>query len=198
MKKTIGLVLAVLFAGSVAAGDAAKGKGKVAICAGCHGPDGNSPLAINPKIAGQSEKYLYKQLKEFKSGARENATMAPMVAGLSDEDMQDIAAFYASQKAQHAAVPEQYIELGQRLYRAGDSDRNIPACMACHGAQGNGMKAAGFPSLGGQHPDYTKAQLKAFRNGTRNNDENNVMRDIVAKMSDEQIEALSYYLVGLH
>lgn len=198
MKKTIGLVLAVLFAGGVAAGDAAKGKGKVAICAGCHGPDGNSPLAINPKLAGQSEKYLYKQLQEFKSGARENATMAPMVAGLSDEDMQDIAAFYAQQTPQYAAVPDKYIELGEKLYRAGDSDRSVPACMACHGAQGNGMKAAGFPSLGGQHPDYTKAQLKAFRNGTRNNDANNVMRDIVAKMSDEQIEALSYYLVGLH
>jgi len=198
MKRTIGLLLAIAFAGNVSAGDAAKGKEKSAQCAACHGVDGNSPLAVNPKLAGQSAKYIVKQLKEFKSGERDNAIMAPMASMLSDEDMANIAAFYESQKIQHAAVPDQYIELGQRLYRAGDSDRDIPACMACHGAQGNGMSAAGFPSLGGQHPEYTKAQLMAFRSGERKNDANNVMRDIVAKMSDEQIEALSYYLVGLH
>ncbi|TQV89136.1 c-type cytochrome [Aliikangiella coralliicola] len=198
MNRTIGLVLAVVFAGSVSAGDAAKGKEKSVTCASCHGPDGNSPLAINPKLAGQSEKYLVKQLKEFKSGARKNATMAPMASMLSDEDIEHVAAFYASQKVQHAAVNDEYIQLGQRLYRGGDADRDIPACIACHGPKGQGMPAAGFPALGGQHPGYTKAQLLAFRDGSRDNDLNSVMRDIVAKMSDQQIEALSQYLVGLH
>ena len=198
MKRIIGLLLAMVFAGGVSAGDAAKGKEKSAQCAACHGSDGNSPLAMNPKIAGQSAKYIVKQLKEFKSGARENAIMAPMASALTDDDMENIAAYYSSQEVQHAAVPEKYIALGERLYRAGDSDRDIPACMACHGAQGNGMSAAGFPAVGGQHPDYTKAQLIAFRDGSRDNDANNVMRDVVAKMSDEQIEALAYYLVGLH
>lgn len=198
MKRTIGLLVSLMFAGAVSAGDATKGKEKSVQCVACHAVDGNSPLAMNPKLAGQSAKYIVKQLKEFKSGVRENAIMAPMAAALSEEDMADIAAFYASQKIQFAAVPDEYIELGQRLYRAGDADRDIPACMACHGPSGKGMAVAGFPSLGGQHPDYTKAQLLAFRSGERNNDENNVMRDIVAKMSDEQIEALSYFMVGLH
>ncbi|WP_444996581.1 c-type cytochrome [Aliikangiella sp. IMCC44359] len=198
MNRTIGLLLAALFVSNVSAGDAAKGKSKTAVCAGCHAADGNSPLAINPKIAGQGEKYLIKQLHDFKSGARPNATMAPMANMLSDEDIENVAAFYASQKIQYSAVPEEYIELGSRLYRSGDSDRGIPACMACHGATGNGMAAAGYPSVGGQHPEYVKAQLIAFRSGERNNDLNNVMRDVVAKMSDEQIEALAYYMVGLH
>ena len=198
MKKSFGLLLSLVFASSVMAGDAAKGKDKTATCTACHGADGNSPLAMYPKIAGQNEKYLIKQLKEFKTGERDNAMMAPMVSTLSDEDMADIAAYYASQQVQHAAVPEAYIKRGELLYRGGDSDRDIPACIACHGAQGNGMPAAGFPAVGGQHPDYTKAQLMAFRSGERNNDANNVMRDVVAKMSDAQIEALAYYLVGLH
>lgn len=198
MKKVIGVVLTLLFAGSVSAGDAAKGKEKTATCAGCHGPDGNSPLAMNPKIAGQGEKYMVKQLREFKSGARQNATMAPMASMLSDEDIENVSAYYAQQKAQYMAVEDKYIELGQKLYRSGDADREVPACMACHGPSGNGMPSAGFPALGGQHPEYTKAQLLAFRDGSRDNDANNVMRDVVRKMSDEQIEALAKYLAGLH
>lgn len=198
MNKMIGLLVAMVFSGSVYAGDAAKGKDKVAVCTGCHAADGNSPLAANPKLAGQGEKYLAKQMREFKSGARNNAIMQPMVATLSDEDIDDIAAYYASQQTQYATVAEEYIELGQKLYRGGDSDRNIPACMACHGANGNGMPSAGFPSVGGQHPEYTIAQLNAFRSGARNNDAEAVMRDVVAKMSDEQIKAIAYYMVGLH
>lgn len=198
MRKIIIVLFALAFSVNISAGDAAKGKEKTVACVACHAVDGNSPLAMNPKIAGQNEKYLVKQLQDFKSGVRANAIMAPMASMLSDEDMANIAAYYASQKVQHTAVPEEYVALGERLYRAGDSDRNIPACMACHGAQGNGMSAAGFPAVGGQHPDYTKAQLIAFRSGARNNDVNSVMRDVVAKMSDKQIEALAYYLAGLH
>jgi len=204
MNKTLSLIAAILLVGTatnVSAGDAAKGKEKTAVCAGCHGVDGNGVTAVDPKnpsLAGQSEKYLVKQLLDFKSGARKNATMAPMANMLSDEDIANVAAYYASQSIQHMAVADEYIELGQKLYRGGDSDRDIPACMACHGPAGNGMAAAGFPSIGGQNPTYTKAQLIAFRSGERDNDANNVMRDIVAKMSDKQIEALSFYLAGLH
>jgi cytochrome c553 len=198
MRKIIGLALAVLFSSQIQAGDAAKGQEKSAVCAACHGTDGNSPLGMNPKLAGQAEKYLVKQLQDFKSKARDNAVMYPMASNLSDQDMADIAAYYSSQKVQHTAVADQYIELAQKLYRGGDADRDVPACIACHGPQGNGMPAAGFPAVGGQHPEYTITTLKSFRDGKRANDENGIMRDIVAKMSDEQIEALANYLAGLH
>jgi cytochrome c553 len=201
MNKTINLLFSIAligFAGLAQAGDAAKGKAKTMVCAGCHAADGNSVMPINPKLAGQGEKYLVKQLQDFKSGARQNATMAPMANMLSDEDINNVAAFYASQSVQHTAVADEYINLGQSLYRGGDADRDIPACMACHGASGKGMASAGFPAVGGQTATYTKSQLEAFRSGTRNNDANNIMRDVVAKMSDQQIEALAYYLAGLH
>lgn len=200
MRKIIGLALFVIFSSQVQAGDAAKGKEKSVelICGSCHGADGNSVIPANPSLAGQSESYLVKQLKDFKSKARDNAIMSAQAANLTEQDMQDLAAFYASQKVQHMAVASKYIETAQKLYRGGDSDRDIAACIACHGANGEGMPAAGFPAIGGQQPAYTMATLKAFRSGARNNDTNGIMRDIVAKMSDEQIEALSYYLAGLH
>lgn len=198
MNKIIGLILAILFSSQLQAGDAAKGKAKTVVCAGCHAEDGNSALAINPKLAGQGEKYLVKQLKDFKSKARDNATMFPMASMLSDEDVENVAAYYASQKVQHMAVADKYIKIAEKIYRGGDSDRDVPACIACHGAKGNGLSIAGFPAIGGQHPEYTITTLKAFRSGARSNDANGIMRDIVAKMSDEQIEALGYYLVGLH
>lgn len=198
MNKIIGLSLVVLLSTSVQAGDASKGKGKTALCAGCHAADGNSTLAMNPKLAGQGEKYLTKQLKDFKSGDRTNATMAPMAANLSDEDIADISTYFASQKIQHTAVEEKYIAIAQKIYQGGDNDRDIPACIACHAADGTGIATAGFPAIGGQHPQYTISTLKAFRSGARANDANQIMRDVVAKMSDEQIEALAYYLAGLH
>lgn len=198
MNKIIGLVLAVLLSSQLQAGDAAKGQAKTGVCAGCHASDGNSLLAVNPKLAGQGEKYLIKQLNDFKSKARDNAIMFPMASMLNDEDIENVAAYYASQKVQHMAVADQHIQVAEKIYRGGDSDRDIPACIACHGAKGNGISSAGFPAIGGQHPEYTIATLKAFRSGNRSNDANGIMRDIVAKMSDEQIEALGHYLVGLH
>jgi cytochrome c553 len=198
VRKIVACLLAVSCFNLSADGDPVKGQSLTASCVACHGTDGNSPIANQPSIAGQNEKYLFKQLKEFKSGDRNNAIMAPMVSGLSEQDMRDIAAFYASQSVQYKPVADKYIELGQRLYLSGDADRDIPACVACHGIDGNGMSAAGFPALGGQHPEYTKLQLIAFRKGQRDNDANGVMRDIVAKMSDEQIEALAHFLAGLH
>ncbi len=198
MIKIIGLTLVFLFSNIALAGDIAKGKAKSVVCAACHAVDGNSLDAINPKLAGQGAKYLVKQLHDFKSGKRVSAIMAPMVAMLSDEDIEDISAFYASQKVQHMAVEDKHIAIAEKLYRGGDSDRDIPACIACHSPTGIGLAAAGFPAIGGQHPAYTIATLKAYRSGDRSNDTNEIMRDVTAKMSDKQIEALAYYLAGLH
>ena len=201
MNKIIGLILAILFSSQLQAGDAAKGEAKTGVCATCHGVDGNSRAGQTPpapKLAGQSAKYLVKQLKDFKSKERDNALMLGMAGMLSDEDIENVATYYASQKVQYMAVSDKYIKTAEKIYRGGDSDRDIPACIACHGAKGNGLSTAGFPAIGGQHPDYTIATLKAFRSGARSNDANGIMRDIVAKMSDKQIEALGYYLVGLH
>jgi len=198
MNKFIALALFVLLSSQVDAGDASKGKAKTGICANCHAADGNSSIGANPKLAGQGEKYLIKQLKDFKSKARDNATMSPMANMLNDEDIANVAAYYSQQKVQHMAVDKQYIQTAEKLYRGGDSDRDIPACIACHAADGKGIATAGYPAIGGQQPTYTISTLKAFRSGDRDNDTNEVMRDVVAKMSDPQIEALAYYLAGLH
>lgn len=192
-------VLLGLASVSFAAGDVTKGQTAAAACAACHGADGNTTtLAEYPKLAGQGANYLAKQLHDFKSGVRKDPVMAAQAASLTDESILDIAAFYASLDVQYSAVPAKYIEQGEQLYRAGDASTGIPACAACHGPQGNGLESAGFAALGGQNPQYTIKQLKAFRDGTRDNDANRMMRDIAAKLSDEQIEALAYYLVGLH
>ncbi len=198
MKKIIGLAVATLFSGQIFAGDATIGQTKIAVCSTCHAADGNGPLAANPKLAGQSEKYLAKQIRDFKSKARDNAVMFGMASMVLDEDIDHIAAYYATQKVQYAAVEEKHIPIAEKIYRGGDTDRDIPACLACHGAKGHGVDTAGYPAIGGQHPEYTITTLKAFRNGDRKNDENEIMRDVVAKMSDAQIEALAYYLAGLH
>lgn len=184
-------------------GDAQAGKTKSATCAACHNPDGNSMIPANPKLAGQSAEYLYKQLKNFKDGAqaedgRPNAIMAGMVAALNDQDMKDLAVYFSQQETKPGATAEEYIKTGEQLYRAGDAKRGIPGCTACHGPNGQGVGLAGFPKLSGQHPDYIETQLKLFRSGERYNDLNGMMRDIAAKMSDKDIEALSHYVSGLH
>lgn len=198
MNKIIGLMLIILFSSQIQAGDAAKGQAKTAVCAACHMSDGNSVIGINPKLAGQGENYLIKQLSDFKSKNRNNVIMFGMANMLSGEDIRNVAAYYASQKIQHMAVSDEHIKIAEQLYRGGDSDRDIPACIACHGAKGYGISTAGFPAIGGQNPEYTIATLKAFRSGQRSNDTNGIMRDVVAKMSDKQIKALGYYLAGLH
>ncbi|WP_017444209.1 c-type cytochrome [Gayadomonas joobiniege] len=184
-------------------GDAQAGKTKSVTCAACHNADGNSVIPANPKLAGQSPEYLYKQLKNFKAGAtaedgRPNAIMAGMVAGLNDQDMKDLAVYFSEQKGTPGSTPEEYVAAGQKLYRAGDAKRGLPGCTACHGPNGQGMGLAGFPKLSGQHPDYIANQLKAFRSGERYNDLNGMMRDIASKMSDKDIEVLSHYISGLH
>ncbi|GGF64624.1 c-type cytochrome [Alteromonas lipolytica] len=207
MKKLCLLVCLTLgFTASVTAeGDPEAGKAKSAVCAACHGPDGNSMIDMNPKIAGQHANYLAKQLTEFRlasstGGAegRNNAVMNGMAAPLSDQDIADLAAYFSSQEAKPGATPENFVEAGAALYRGGDADRGVTACIACHGPSGNGMQLAGFPDISGQHVAYTTAQLKAFRAGERHNDMNGMMRDVASKLTDEDIEILANYIAGLH
>jgi cytochrome c553 len=193
------LVAAAISSGNmVAQGDPSAGQAKSAVCGSCHGADGNSPLAMNPKLAGQGEAYLYKQLVEFKSGARQNATMAAMVMALNDEDMHDLAAYYSSQEVTLGGAAPELVDLGRSLYRAGNKDLGVAACMACHAPDGLGNGPAGFPALGGQHAEYTLTQLKSFRSGTRNNDAAKMMRTTVERLTDPELEALASYLAGLN
>jgi cytochrome c553 len=180
-------------------------KGKViaeTVCVACHGADGNSPASANPHLAQQGEEYIYKQLKNFKAvdgkpAARVNPIMGGMVAALSDDDMKNLAAWFASQKATPAvAKDESKIALGQKLSRQGDFKKRIPACAGCHGPAGAGLPAQ-YPRLAGQFPEYTEAQLKTFRTEERNNDPEKMMRMIAAKMSDPEIKAVAEYAAGL-
>lgn len=180
-------------------------KGKViaeTVCVACHGADGNSPASANPHLAQQGEEYIYKQLKNFKAvdgkpAARANPIMGGMVAALSDDDMRNLAAWFAGQKATPAvAKDESKIALGQKLWRQGDFKKGIPACAGCHGPAGAGLPAQ-YPRLAGQFPEYTEAQLKSFRTEERNNDPEKMMRMIAAKMSDPEIKAVAEYAAGL-
>lgn len=171
------------------------GKAKAAVCAACHSADGNSVVAMNPKLAGQSATYIVKQLKAFKDGSRANAIMAPMAAALSEQDMTDLANYFASQKS--TLGDGQANDLGQKLYLSGDAERGITACVACHSINGSGMPSAGFPALAKQHSGYLKTQLELFRKGERANDNNAMMRNIAIKLEDEDIEALAQYMSSL-
>ncbi|HSH28565.1 MAG TPA: c-type cytochrome [Thiohalobacter sp.] len=183
--------------GALAAGDASVGKEKSGTCVACHGADGNSANPEWPKLAGQHPGYLVKQLKEFKAGERENQTMAPMAAPLSEQDMQDLAAYYAAQQIQYGEADPDLVELGEQIYRGGDKASGVSACMACHGPAGKGNPAANFPALAGQHATYTEIQLEAFRSGARANDYGSMMRNVAARMTDAEIKAVASYIQGL-
>ena len=203
MKKLVIAVLAAAFIGLMpnlllAQGDAAAGQAKSALCGSCHGVDGNSLMAMNPKLAGQSVRYMVKQLQEFKSGARESAIMASMVLSLSDQDMEDIAAWYSSQQPTIQGANPESIELAERLYRGGNSEIAVAACSACHSPTGKGNAPAGFPLLSGQHAEYTLQQLKNFRSGARQNDGSAMMRTVVERLTDKELEALASYVSGLN
>lgn len=194
----IGLMLSLGLVAGAQAGDAQAGKKIAGACAACHGQDGNSAAASFPKIAGLGEKYILKQLKEFKSGARDNAIMKGQVAALSDTQMADLAAYFAGNKRSVGYAKKDQVELGEKIYRAGNLATGVPACLACHGADGAGMEAAGFPALGGQHSDYIKSQLVMFQEGKRANDASAVMRDISGRMSNKEVAAVAAYIQGLH
>jgi len=204
MKKLIlaGLVAvsSLTMAGSALAGDAVAGKAKSAACGGCHGFDGNSLIATYPKLAGQNEAYITKQVKDFKAdSSRKNELMKGMVAALSDEDAADIGAYFQAQSVNAVATfDESKIAAGREIYKGGNLQTGIPACQACHGPKGSGTAGIGYPQLGGQYVDYTLAQLKAFKNGSRTNDDKELMRSIVAKMSDEDMAAVANYIASLN
>jgi len=192
-----------LFAQYVIKGDAAKGQeiaGKV--CSACHGPDGNSPLAVNPSLAGQHAEYIYKQLGNFKSkdgkpAERNNPIMAGNVAGLSDDDMKNVAAYYASQTPRpRASRDAELVKQGQLIYRGGIASKGLAACASCHSPNGAGLPAQ-YPRVAGQHAEYIATQLKAFRAGERKNDLNGMMRTVAGKLSDREIAAVSEYIAGL-
>ncbi len=188
-------------------GDPVKGESLSKTCEACHGAQGNSAAPNFPKLAGQVDKYTFKQLMDMKSGARPVPEMTAFVANMSEQDMRDLGAYYAAQTTTLSPVPADLFEQGKALYSAGDREAGIPACAACHGAQGKGVQSAGFPALSGQHAMYTAAQLKAYRAAGRddesgkrreNDGDTKIMRTIAGKMSDEQIKAVSAYVSGLH
>ena len=182
-------------------GDPAKGEAKAAACGACHGLDGNSADPQYPKLAGQNERYIARQLKLFKSGQRQNPVMQPFAAMLSPQDMRDVGAFFAAKAVMPGTGDEAFRDKGQALFRGGDQDAGLPACMACHGPAGRGNPGAAYPAIGGQHADYTKAKLTAFRDGLvlgTDDDANPVMATVAANLSDDDIEALASYIEGLH
>lgn len=173
------------------------------VCAACHGVDGNSSIPVNPSLAGQHASYLLKQLNNFKAGAdgkpalRQNAVMNGMAAPLSEAEMKALAQYFSKQTLKpDVAKDEKLVTEGRKLWRAGDLKKGIPACAGCHGVAGAGLPAQ-YPTLAGQHPDYVIAQLKQFREGTRANDPEGVMRTIAAKMTDPQMAAVAEYAAGL-
>ena len=194
---------AAALAQAAAKPDMAKGQAiATQTCVACHAADGNSTLAANPKLAGQFYEYLHKQLVNFKpqdakKPERDNAVMAGMIAPLSVSDLKDVAAYYASQKLKPSAAKDKELAaLGQKIFRGGNSATGVAACAGCHGPAGAGMPAQ-YPRIAGQFSEYVEAQLKAFRSGARSNDPNGMMRGVVARMSDREIQAVSEYVAGL-
>jgi cytochrome c553 len=192
-----------------AGGDAAAGKLKTASCAGCHGQDGNSAIASFPKLAGLGEKYLTAQLRHIKAGERVIVEMTGILDYMSDQDLQDMAAYYNSKKMQISGAqeitligmndPQKVLELGENLYRAGNLKTGVAACVACHSPSGKGNGPAGYPALGGQYAEYTEKQLLAYRSGERNSGANaKIMQGVAKALSDKEIKALANYISGLN
>ncbi|MDZ7660754.1 c-type cytochrome [Thiohalophilus sp.] len=192
-------LLAPAFAFAAPAGDAGAGEAKAQSCAACHGAKGNSAVANFPKLAGQHAGYTAKQLADFKQGeTRSDPIMAGQVAGLSEQDMADLGAYYAKQSVSLGQADEELAVLGEKIYRGGNSERGVSACIACHGPTGAGNPAANFPLLSGQHAEYLVKALEDFRGGKRTNDMGGMMQDIASNMSDREIKAVASYISGLH
>lgn len=203
-KKFLAFSLYILFAGTAIAdgivdGDAEAGKDKAITCGACHGADGNSVNPVWPSLAGQHPTYIVTQLQAFKNGSRSEPLMLGQVMSLSDEDMRNLAVYFASMPAAAKAVADPAtVDRGQRLYRGGDRDNNSAACIACHGPTGRGNPAAAYPSIKGQYATYLATQLRAYASGARQSDgSTKVMRDIAATLSEDDIVAVSSYVQGL-
>ncbi|WP_343855173.1 c-type cytochrome [Rhodanobacter soli] len=187
-------------AAAVKPSDATAGQAKAAVCGACHGMDGNSADAQYPKLAGQSEQYIVRQLTSFKAAKRQNPIMMGMAAPLSEQDMHDLGAYFASKTALPGVADQALVEHGQTLFRQGDATRGIPACMACHSIDGRGNPGAMYPQLTSQHAQYIEATLKAWHDGTSWGDDahSQVMPAIAKQLSADDIAALASYIEGLH
>ncbi|KRP72768.1 cytochrome c4 [Pseudomonas paralactis] len=198
---TLGITGAGVAAEGPVKGDATAGQAKAAVCGACHGPDGNSPAPNFPKLAGQGERYLTKQMHDIKDGKRTVLEMTGLLTNLNDQDLADLAAYFASQKGSVGAADPKLVARGEKLFRGGDLEKGLPACTGCHSPNGAGNAAAGFPHLSGQHATYIAKQLTDFRKeeaGRANDGDAMTMRTIARKLSDEDIAALSSYIQGLH
>ena len=192
----VGLSL-VAVATAMADGDVQKGRENAITCAACHGQDGNSINPEWPSLAGQNEKYILRSLHSFKDLSRENVLMNSQVLALNEQMMEDLAAYFAAQVPAQRTTDPALVAQGERLYRGGNIDRGVSACIACHGPLGHGNPGAGYPSVAGQHATYTTSQLLAYRSNTRQTDPNRVMRDIASLMTEDDIEAVASYMQGL-
>ncbi len=201
MKKWLAITsIALAFSASAvqAAGNADEGQKNSAVCAGCHGADGNSGInPLWPKLAGQHPQYIEKQLKDFKEGRRSDPLMSPMAMPLTDQGMADLAAYFSSQTKAIGTASADLVDQGEQIYRAGNAATGVAACMACHGPAGSGNPQAMFPQLNGQNAEYVVKQLKAFRDGSRTNDSAKMMQGVVARMTDKEMEAVAQYIQGL-
>jgi len=187
-------------AGGLVLGDAKAGETKAAACGACHGMDGNSSDKQYPKLAGQNEAYIARQITLFKTQKRQNPIMMGFAATLSPQDMHDIGAYFAAKTSLAGVADEKLLERGQSIYRGGDATLGVPACMACHGPDGRGMAGAGYPQLAGQWADYITAKLKDWKGGTTWGDDANakIMPEIAKHLGDTDIAALASYVEGLH
>lgn len=189
--------LCSLMTSSLFAADTDAGKSKSIICAACHSADGNSVNGVWPKLAGQHATYLSKQLREFKNGTRADPIMQGMSAALSNEDMDDISAYYESQTIKPGGFDQEMVARGEAIYRGGITETSVPACIACHSPSANGNGPAAFPSLKSQHAEYIVIQLNKFKDGSRANDPGNMMRNVAARMLDSEMQAVAAYLAGI-
>jgi cytochrome c553 len=172
---------------------------KAQVCAACHGSEGKHNIFQWPNLAGQHPKYFVKQLKDMKDGSLRNVpAMSSLIATLSAQDIDDLAAYYAKIPIAQGSTPKEFVQRGEQLYRVGDFSKRITACIACHGPKGTGNGQAGFPVLSGQHAEYTLLQLIAFKDGKRKNDLNHIMQDISSKMNQKDMNAVAHYIEGLH
>lgn len=198
MHKLILLITALVFASNLSYATHVSKPKDLLLCSSCHGDSGKSVNIEWPNINAQHKEYLIKQMLDFKSKHRDSIVMTNIAMPINNKDIIEISQYYAAQNRSIGSTPTKYIKKGQLLYRYGIPKKNIAACMACHGPQGLGNAEANFPVLSGQNPLYTIQQLKNFRDGTRHNDYNNIMQDIAHNMSDDDINAISYYIYGLH
>jgi cytochrome c553 len=199
--RAIASLLVLISLQAFAKGDAAAGQAKSAICAACHGVDGNSAVPNWPKLAGQHEKYLVRQVTLIKSGDRQVPEMLGIVPGLGDQDIEDLAAYFASHETTPGVADESKVTLGERIYRAGNAESGVPACMSCHGPAGEGNPLAGYPALAGQHSMYTNKMLTGFRAGENYGEDDmpsGIMNGSASELNDEEIEAVASYIQGLY